>query len=67
MKEVTVQEFEKNFDTYMDRIENGEEFLIRQPDGRGVVAVPATQLEQALDDIGDDTWYNVYNNHNDAS
>ena len=40
MKEVTVQEFEKNFDTYMDRIENGEEFLIRQPDGRGVVAVP---------------------------
>ena len=34
MKEVTVQEFEKNFDTYMDRIENGEEFLIRQPDGR---------------------------------
>ncbi len=67
MKELTVQEFEKNFDTYMDRIENGEEFLIRQPDGRAVVAMPAKQLEQALDDIGDNTWYNVYNNHDDAS
>ena len=41
MKEVSVADFEKNFDTYMDRIENGEEFLIRQPDGRAVVAVPA--------------------------
>jgi antitoxin (DNA-binding transcriptional repressor) of toxin-antitoxin stability system len=67
MKEVTVAEFEKNFDTYMDRIENGEEFLIRQPDGRAVVAVPATQLEQQVEQLGDDEWYNTYNNHDDAS
>ena len=67
MKEVTVQEFEKNFDTYMDRIETGVEFWIRQADGRGVVAMPAKQREQALDDIGDNTSYNVYNNHDDAS
>ena len=67
MIEVTVTEFEKNFDTYMDRIENGEQFLIRQPDGKAVVAVPASELEQATHDISTNEWYNTYNNHDDAS
>ena len=70
MKEITVEEFEKNFDTYMDRIENGEEFLVRQPDGRAVVAVPANKLQQATNEthaMVTDEWYNTYNNHDDAS
>ena len=37
----------KDFDAYMDRIEAGESFLIRQPDGRAVVAVPAGEYEAA--------------------
>ena len=37
MIEVSVTDFEKDFDTYMDRIEAGGKFLIRQPDGRGVM------------------------------
>ena len=41
MVEITVDDFEKNFDAYLDRIEAGEEFLIRQPDGKAVVAVPS--------------------------
>lgn len=56
MVEVTVAEFEKNFDAYLDRIEAGEEFLIRQPDGKAVVAVPATDELEAL-----------YSNHDEAS
>ena len=68
MVEVTVEEFEKNFDAYMDRIEqNGEEFLIRQPDGRAVVAVPAGQLEQVAEAVGEDDWYNMYSQHDEAS
>ena len=67
MTEVSVEEFEKNFDEYMDRIEkNGEEFLIRQPDGRAVVAVPAGQLEPLADDMSDEEWYNMFTDHNDA-
>ena len=43
MKEVSVADFEKNFDTYMDRIENGRvSDRAGQPDGRAVVAVQAT-------------------------
>jgi hypothetical protein len=41
MNEITQDEFESNFDTYMDQVEkNKETFLIRLPDGRGVVMAP---------------------------
>ena len=56
MVEITLEEFEKNFDTYMDRIEqNGEEFLVRKSDGSAVVAVPMTDELEAL-----------YKDHNEA-
>jgi PHD/YefM family antitoxin component YafN of YafNO toxin-antitoxin module len=67
MTEVTVTEFEKNLDTYMDRIESGEKFLIRQPDGKAVVAVPADELSPLVSDTSDDEWYNMMIEHNDAS
>ena len=56
MVELTVAEFEKNFDSYMDRIEQkGEEFLVRKSDGTAVVAVPMTDELEAL-----------YKDHNEA-
>jgi len=67
MIEVTVEDFEKNFDAYLDRIEGGEEFLIRQPDGKAVVAVPADELEHLAEQVGEDDWYNMYSQHDDAS
>jgi len=67
MVEVTVADFEKNFDAYLDRIEAGEEFLIRQPDGKAVVAVPYGELEDLADEVGEEEWYNMFNNHDDAS
>ena len=57
MVEVTLEEFEKNFDAYMDRIEqNKEEFLVRKADGTAVVAVPVTDELEAL-----------YKDHDEAS
>jgi len=57
MIEITLEEFEKNFDAYMDRIEqNREEFLVRKSDGTAVVAVPMTDDLEAL-----------YTNHDEAS
>lgn len=51
MTEVTEKEFEDNFEQYMDRIEKGEEFLIRLPDGRAVAAVPVDEEIQKILDI----------------
>ena len=67
MIEVTIADFEKDFDDYMDRIEAGEQFVIRRPDGKAVVAVPAKELEPLTEHMSDDEWYNLYNNHEEGS
>jgi PHD/YefM family antitoxin component YafN of YafNO toxin-antitoxin module len=68
MVEVTLEEFEKNFDAYMDRIENNkEEFLVRKQDGTAVVAMPAEQLDQTVSELSDEEWYNLYSDHSEAS
>jgi hypothetical protein len=54
MIEITQDEFEKNFDTYMDRVENDKElFLIRMPDGRATVMMPADELNEITTKIGE--------------
>jgi hypothetical protein len=51
MIEITQEEFENNFDSYMERVEKDKEiFLIRLPDGRGVVMTP---VEDDLKDLFD--------------
>ena len=68
MIEITLEEFEKNFDAYMDRIETDkEEFLVRKSDGTAVVAMPAEQLNQQVSQMTDDEWYNLYSDHSEAS
>ena len=68
MVELTVAEFEKDFDGYMDRIEAGESFLIRQPDGRAVVAVPAGEYEEAATAVAEvDELSQMYSDHEEGS
>ena len=67
MKEVSIADFENDFDAYMDRIEAGEKIMIVQPDGRRVVAVPAKELEPSTEQMSDEEWYNLYNDHSEGS
>ena len=70
MVEISVVEFEKDFDAYMDRIEAGESFLIRQPDGKAVVAVPAGDYQDVIDQVGYDDvdeLVDMYSNHEEGS
>ncbi len=54
MIEVTLAEFEKNFDSYMDKIETEKiSYLVRHPDGKGVVAMPADDEYRHLWDHDD--------------
>tara|TARA_B100000035_G_scaffold3039_1_gene2630 strand:- start:17247 stop:17453 length:207 start_codon:yes stop_codon:yes gene_type:complete len=68
MIEVAFADFEKDFDNYMDRIEAGETFIIRQPDGRAVVAVPAGEYEAAATAVAEvDDLTEMYSNHEEGS
>jgi hypothetical protein len=51
MMEVSEEEFQANFDEYMDLIESKQEYiLVRRADGTAVVAAPVTEdLEPLLD------------------
>lgn len=49
MKQITVQELEENFDSYFERVECGESFIITAPNGN-VVMTPASVIEE-VDDL----------------
>jgi PHD/YefM family antitoxin component YafN of YafNO toxin-antitoxin module len=51
MREVSEEEFQTNFDEYMELIESKQEYiLVRRADGTAVVAAPITEeLEPLLD------------------
>ena len=53
MTEITQQEFEDNFDSYMDRVEKNKElFLIRLPDGKGVIMTPVgDDIKHLFDEV----------------
>lgn len=51
MIEITEEQFQSDFDNYMEQIEsNGTHYLIRRSDGTAVVAAPVTEeIEPYLD------------------
>ena len=55
--EITKAEFDANKEDYLDRVENGEIILVRQPNGSAVLAIP-----ERWDDELMHLW-----NHDDAS
>jgi hypothetical protein len=67
MVEVPFDEFEKDFDAYMDRIEAGESFIVRKPDGTAVMAVPADEYKELADQVTDSDWEDMMTTHDDAS
>lgn len=59
MIEITQEEFEKNIDEIMDKIEKERtEYLIRMPDGSAVAAVPVDEEIQKILDIMPKIEYN---------
>jgi hypothetical protein len=41
MEKVTIEDFQKNFDNYIERVENGESFVIQDTSGKYVSVIPA--------------------------
>jgi len=56
MEVFTIQEWEENFDSLLERVENGEHIGIIGEDGTAAVMIPA-----------DDELYRIYTEHNEAS
>ena len=48
-KELTVEEWEANFDEVFEAVENGETFIIHDEKGRAFYLMPYDQFEEATD------------------
>lgn len=58
----TVEEFQANFDALMNRVENGESFIITSDEGNAVI-VPYKEIV----DIGVDDYVELHRNHEEGS
>jgi prevent-host-death family protein len=67
LQSFTVEEFQKDFDNLIERVENGECFIIK--DGkRSAVIVPYKEtIEYALDSQVDDELIRLHTNHEEGS
>jgi hypothetical protein len=51
LESFTVEEFQKDFDTLLNRVENGESFLIKSEHGNAVM-IPYNEVVQILEESG---------------
>jgi antitoxin (DNA-binding transcriptional repressor) of toxin-antitoxin stability system len=61
MQEFTVKEFQNNFDTLLNRVENGESFVIKSEYGNAII-VPYSGPINVNDEI-----IKIYTDHEEGS
>jgi antitoxin (DNA-binding transcriptional repressor) of toxin-antitoxin stability system len=59
MKKLTIEEFQKNFDEVIERVENGESFLVGSCES-SVMLVPSSECGESED------YYRIYTDHDEA-
>jgi antitoxin (DNA-binding transcriptional repressor) of toxin-antitoxin stability system len=60
METFTVEDFQKHFDELLERVENGESFVIKSEYGNAVI-VPCAEYQDLIDDE-----FNFFSDHNDG-
>jgi len=50
MNHYTVEEFQNNFDEFMTRVENGENFVIKGDHGDVIITADFVEMHQSHDD-----------------
>jgi hypothetical protein len=66
MKSFTVEEFQKDFDTLIERVEQGESFIITSEYGNAMM-IPYDYAAKTLQDSGiDDDILKIYTEHEEG-
>jgi prevent-host-death family protein len=69
MEKFTVEEFQADFDNLLERVENGESFIIAD-EGKEVVIIPAKDYEyivDTVDGIVDEEVIRIHTDHEEGS
>ena len=67
LKEFTVEEFQSNFDNLIERVENGETYIITDGNKRAVI-VPYNEVVKVFEDSKvDDEVIRIHTDHEEGS
>jgi antitoxin (DNA-binding transcriptional repressor) of toxin-antitoxin stability system len=67
LQSFTVEEFQKDFDTLIDRVENGESFIITSEHGNAVIVPYKEVISICQDKSVDDELIRIHTQHEEGS
>ena len=67
LKSFTVEEFQADFDKLIQRVENGESFIIRDGDNSAVIVPYNETIKYAVESVVDDELIRIHTNHEEGS
>jgi prevent-host-death family protein len=67
LESFTVEEFQKDFDDLMERVENGESFIIKDGENSAVIVPYNETIKYAVESVVDDELIYIHTNHEEGS
>ena len=67
LQSFTVEEFQTDFDNLMNRVENGESFIIRDGDNSAVIVPYNETIKYVIESTVDDELICIHTNHEEGS
>lgn len=67
LQKFTVEEFQADFDTLIERVENGESFVITDGEKSAVIVPYRETIKFAIENYVDDELIRIHTNHEEGS
>ena len=67
LQSFTVQQFQNDFDTLMERVENGESFIIKDGNKSAVIVPYNETIKMSIVTYSDEEIVKIYTDHEEAS
>jgi antitoxin (DNA-binding transcriptional repressor) of toxin-antitoxin stability system len=67
LQSFTVEEFQSDFDNLMQRVENGESFIIRDGDNSAVIVPYSETIKYAVESVVDEELIHIHTDHEEGS
>ena len=67
LESFTVEEFQSDFDNLMQRVENGESFIIQDGDNSAVIVPYNETIKYAVESLVDEELIHIHTDHEEGS
>ncbi len=67
LESYTVEEFQSDFDNLIERVENGESFIIRDGDNSAVIVPYNETIKYAVESVVDEELIQIHTDHEEGS